>query len=182
MKKLTAKIPQILLITIVLVLIGFSNGRLFNQEIRGNELNEKLTIVPDSLAYFKTYFPNCSFKGTGNHIEVFSQDGSYRATLLFTMPLCEKITGFGGNVPFVIVLNDTKVEQLIMLPNSETPNWMEGLRSQGFFDVWNGLEIHAALDKKVDAITGSTFTSTAVINSFQLTLADYAKAVKKKGR
>jgi Na+-transporting NADH:ubiquinone oxidoreductase subunit NqrC len=59
---------------------------------------------------------------------------------------------------------------------------MEGLRSQGFFDVWNGLEIHAALDKKVDAITGSTFTSTAVINSFQLTLADYAKAVKKKGR
>lgn len=179
MKKYFIKLPQILFLVLVMLLIGFNNGKLFNYEIKGGEpaTNE----IPDSLAIVAPHFPDCSFVRNGKEIMVYKPDGSLRASLLFTMPLCKEITGYGGNIPFVIVLSeDKKIENLILLPNSETPNWIEMLKAQGFFDTWNGLTVEESLNKKVDAITGSTFTSNAVIESMQVRLAEYSKTTKKK--
>ena len=51
---------------------------------------------------------------------------------------------------------------------------------QGFFDAWNGLNVEESLNKKVDAVTGSTYTSNAVIESMQVRLAEYSQSIKKK--
>jgi NosR/NirI family transcriptional regulator, nitrous oxide reductase regulator len=179
MKKYLLKIPQILFLVLVLVIIGFNNGKLFNQEIRGNQ--QLTNNIPDSLITVAPHFPDCSFIRNGNEILVYNADGSFRASLLYTMPLCKEITGYGGNVPFVIVVSDKNtIEKLILLPNSETPNWIEALKSQGFFNTWNGLSVEESLNKKVDAITGSTFTTNAVIESMQLRLSEYSQTSKKK--
>jgi NosR/NirI family transcriptional regulator, nitrous oxide reductase regulator len=179
MKKYLLKIPQILFLVLVLVIIGFNNGKLFNQEIRGNQ--QLTNNIPDSLITVAPHFPDCSFIRNGNEILVYNADGSFRASLLYTMPLCKEITGYGGNVPFVIVVSDKNtIEKLILLPNSETPNWIEALKSQGFFNTWNGLSVEESLNKKVDAITGSTFTTNAVIESMQRRLSEYSQTSKKK--
>ncbi|HXK80948.1 MAG TPA: 4Fe-4S binding protein [Bacteroidales bacterium] len=179
MKKYLIKIPQILFLISILILIGFTNGKLFNQEISSSTSKEQ--NIPDSLEMIVPHFPDCSFDKDGNELIVYNSDGTFRARLLFTQPICKHIKGYGGNIPFIIVLSkNNKVEKLILLPNNETPNWIESLKMQGFFDAWNGLNVEESLNKKVDAVTGSTYTSNAVIESMQVRLAEYSQSIKKK--
>jgi Na+-translocating ferredoxin:NAD+ oxidoreductase RnfG subunit len=105
---------------------------------------------------------------------LFNEKSKEIASVIYTSPYCDSITGFGGNIPFAIVFDkDGRIQQLYLFENSETPSWIENLEKDGFFKTWNGLAAKEALELPVDAVSGATFSSTAVLESVKLRLSIY---------
>lgn len=91
---------------------------------------------------------------------------------MLSSPYADKIRGFAGATPLLIALtSDMKVKQVLLLRNHETPKFAQHVRNSGLFSSWNGLGVSDALAKSVDAVSGATYTSTAVINSFRIRMA-----------
>lgn len=87
-------------------------------------------------------------------------DGS---VIINTTGMVKKVNGFGGPVPVEITLRDGKVAAISMLPNDETPSFAETVEHSGIYDNWVGLTPDSALGRRVDAVSGATFTSKALI-------------------
>ena len=81
--------------------------------------------------------------------------------------------GYGGNVPLKIsVSKDGVVDSIVAEPNAETPDFFDYAKT--LFDRWKGKTVDEAMAKKVDAVTGATFSSKAIIGNMNRGLA-YAK-------
>ena len=81
------------------------------------------------------------------------------------------IKGYAGPTPLMIAFDkDKKIISVTMLPNSETPRFLQRIQQSGFMDSWNGLTVKSAREKKIDTVTGATFTSRSVIQTLQTTL------------
>lgn len=101
---------------------------------------------------------------------VVLDDGS---ALLNTSELGKDIVGYGGNVPLEITLREGRVENIRALANSETPDFF-GLAS-ALLTKWNGQTIEDAQKMNVDAVSGATFSSKAIIGNVQRGLQYAAK-------
>ncbi len=179
MTKTGLRLLQAIVLAVLFAGVGLINGRLFNVDINTHE-NQ---AASDSLIQVRKVFPEHKFIGSPatNSVIVKDKSGKKIAELLFTMPFCKDISGFGGAVPMVIVMNNEReIQQLILLPNSETPDWITSLEEAGFLDSWNGLTPSEVVTKKVDAVSGATFSSLAILKSVQLRASVYCNEVHKK--
>lgn len=109
----------------------------------------------------------------------------HRDTVRFvgdTMIVCtellgKKIQGYAGTVPLDVYLLHGKVVKVVALPNNETPGFFQS--AAAILGSWNGLTPKQALAKKVDAVSGATFSSRAIIDNVKAAL-EYASAVDEK--
>ena len=77
------------------------------------------------------------------------------------------IKGYAGATPLEIYINnDGCIEEVKPLKNSESPRFFKSLEKKGLYSQWVGLTPQEAIEKKVDAISGATISSKAVINTF----------------
>lgn len=90
-----------------------------------------------------------------------------------TSVLASNIMGYGGKVPLKIVIRNGVVENIIALKNDETKEFFDNAST--LFEKWKGKTIDKAMDMKVDAVTGATFSSKAIIGNMHQGLL-YAKA------
>lgn len=88
--------------------------------------------------------------------------------------LAQDIKGYGGPIPLEVSIKEGKVTDVKALKNSETPGFFRKVERTGLFSRWTGLSVDEALQLKVDAVSGATFTSNAVIASVHRGL-EYAK-------
>lgn len=85
---------------------------------------------------------------------------------LLSSPLCDDIIGYNAKVPIKITLDaDGKIASVEMLDNRETPSFARRVEQSGLLQKWNGLTPAQAAALDVDAISGATYTSTAIISS-----------------
>lgn len=89
-----------------------------------------------------------------------------------TSALASDITGYGGKVPLNIVIKNGVVENIVALKNDETKEFFDNAST--LFEKWKGRTIDEAMNMKVDAVTGATFSSKAIIGNMQRGLL-YAK-------
>lgn len=90
---------------------------------------------------------------------------------VYSKPASDGIKGYNGETPLLIALDkNKKVLSVELLTNNETPQYVQRVKATGFFKSWNGLSPKAACKKKVDAVAGATYTSTAVTKSLQAAL------------
>lgn len=71
------------------------------------------------------------------------------------------IIGYAGPVPLEIVIRHGKVAAVRALPNDETPGFFR--RASSILESWNGLSPEEALALEVDAVSGATFSSEAIV-------------------
>ena len=151
MRNYSGKLQQLLcLLTCVLMVVAVSirrDGKVAGQEVKDHQTASQKTEPM-----------------------VVLEDGSVR---LNTTELGKDIVGYGGTVPLEITLHEGRVENIRALANSETP---------GFFKVasvlltkWNGQTVEDAQKMKVDAVSGATFSSKAIIGNVQRGLQYAAK-------
>lgn len=96
-----------------------------------------------------------------------------------TTGLGADITGYAGKVPLKITIAHGVVTQIEALPNDETPDFFEHAAS--LFNQWRGKTVDEAADMKVDAVSGATFSSRAIIGNMQRGLA-YAKQAQAESK
>lgn len=103
--------------------------------------------------------------------EVYDQSGALLGYAVYSKPASDGIKGYAGETPVLIALNPKKVIiGVYALPNVETPRFAQRVQDAGFYNNWNGLTIKKAKKKKVDTVSGATFTSRAVAQSVQAAL------------
>lgn len=85
-----------------------------------------------------------------------------------TTGLGRDIAGYGGNVPLEVSLRNGRVAGVRALPNGETPQFFA--RAAQLLDRWNGKTIEEAQALKVDAVSGATYSSRAIIGNVHAAL------------
>jgi len=103
--------------------------------------------------------------------KVLDKNGKLLGYVVYSKPASNGIKGYNGETPVMIALNaKKKIAGVYPLPNNETPKYAKRVADTGLYNSWNGLSIKKARKKKVDAVTGCTYTSRAVIQSVQAAL------------
>ncbi|WP_278856853.1 FMN-binding protein [Leyella stercorea] len=97
-------------------------------------------------------------------------DGTF---VVNTRVLAKDVQGYGGPVPLKIHIDkDGKLTAIEAEPNAESPSFFD--RAKELFSRWQGKTIDEAMAEDVDAVSGATFSSKAIIGNVQRGLA-YAK-------
>lgn len=117
-------------------------------------------------------FPEAkSVKKGAKWTEVYNAKKKLIGYAVYSKPASDNIKGFNGETPVMIALGKKKViAGVYALPNVETPKFAQRVEDAGFYSSWNGLTVKQALKKKVDTVSGATFTSRAVAQSVQAAL------------
>lgn len=82
-----------------------------------------------------------------------------------TTSLSSDVMGYAGPVPLEIRIREGVVQSVTALDNDETPGFMN--RATALLDRWNGLSLEEASALQVDAVSGATFTSRAIVQNMQ---------------
>lgn len=96
-------------------------------------------------------------------------DGAF---VVNTKPLAKDVQGYGGPVPLKIYIKDGRVAAVEAEPNAESPDFFN--RAKELLNHWQNKSVDEALAESVDAVSGATFSSKAIIANMQRGLA-YAK-------
>ena len=106
------------------------------------------------------------------------QDGAITkengVTIVNTTTLAQNVEGYNGSVPVKIYIKKNKIEKIEVLKNQETPKYLAQVK-KAMLNAWDGLTIKAAKAKKVDGVTGATFTSEALVENVKMGLDYYEK-------
>lgn len=97
------------------------------------------------------------------------QNGTY---VVNTTELGKNVDGYNGPVPVKIYIEKNKVVKVEALPNTETPKYFAKVK-KALIDKWNGQKVKDAENLKVDAVTGATFSSDALVKNVQMGLQYY---------
>ncbi|MEZ0387908.1 MAG: FMN-binding protein [Verrucomicrobium sp.] len=134
----------------------------------------------------KDFFPDAVSMGprdpeTGVQ-QVLSESGSVLGMVTQTAPLSDKILGYAGPTNSLIVCDaQKKVIGLRILHSDDTPDHLaEIIRHRPFFEAFkNGLKLgdHSAV-LKVDAVSGATLTSTAIVDGVRRRLGQEGKSLR----
>lgn len=88
-----------------------------------------------------------------------------------TTTLCPDVKGYADVVPVKIYIKDGKIEKIKPLRNAETPKFW-ALIKKDMLPKWEGMDVKKAAKAKVDAVTGATMSSKALLKNVQ-TGCDY---------
>ena len=143
--KISNKIQQVCSLLVCLLILS-SLAIVKQGEWMGQELKQKTEAA----------------KGVDNDTLRTLPDGTM---VINTTSLGTDITGYAGKVPLEISVKDGKVINVKALDNAETPDFFE--LASDLLTKWNGKTIEEAMQTKVDAVSGATFSSKAIIGNMQ---------------
>ena len=94
-----------------------------------------------------------------------------------TSTLCPDVKGYADVVPVKIYIKDGKIEKIKPLRNAETPKFW-ALIKKDMLPKWEGMDVKKAAKAKVDAVTGATMSSKALLKNVQTGCDYYVKNQK----
>lgn len=94
------------------------------------------------------------------------------AVVINTTNLASDVMGYAGKVPLEITVKDGIVQEVRAKDNAETKEFFE--QATMLLGVWQGKSVDEAMRMEVDAVSGATFSSKAIIENVQRGLT-YAK-------
>lgn len=162
---ITNKIKQLLsLLTCVLLLVSLAvlvHGRLMGHDLR------------DAAADSSASAPVSSYAAADTAAAITTlADGTI---VVNTTSIAKDITGYAGRVPLEISIKDNVVTGIKALGNSESATFFD--RASTLFAQWTGKSVSQAAAMKVDAVSGATFSSRAIIGNVRRGL-QYAEQVE----
>ena len=77
------------------------------------------------------------------------------------------VMGFNGPTPVEISVCNGVITGIKALPNQETPRFLQKVLDSGLLDRLDGKTLEEAREVELDAVTGATFTSRAMIENIR---------------
>ena len=129
-------------------------------------------------------FPKAaSFKtNSDKSLSVFDANNHHIGYALISDELDARSQGYAGNVPILIAINNNKkVLGVYLLKNNETADYIEHVVDKHLLESWNGSDVDTTLIlTEVDAITGATRSSNAIVSNVQKTVSNYLLLEKQQ--
>ena len=92
-----------------------------------------------------------------------------------TTELCKDVIGYDGPTPLKITVVNGVVASVEALPNTETPRFFDLVVEGGLLKAVVGKKVSEAATMPLDAVTGATWSSKAVIENLRAGLKEAAK-------
>ena len=92
-----------------------------------------------------------------------------------TTELAKDVIGYQGTTPLEIKLVEGRIVAIEALPNSETPGFFRRVRSSALFSAPLGKTPAEVLAMPLDAVSGATYSSEAVIENLRRGLQSVAQ-------
>ena len=96
-------------------------------------------------------------------------------TTLYTEEFCQDIVGFNDIIPLEINMVDGKIVSINILDNKETPRFLQKVTDAELVENFYGLTPKEAINLDIDAVSGATYSSNAIIKSVKTRMAVYEK-------
>ncbi len=81
--------------------------------------------------------------------------------------LAQNVVGYAGRTPIELRIRNNKIESVTYLENSETPEFFEQVTESGLAKKWVGMSPTEAASTPIDAVSGATYSSKAIIENVQ---------------
>jgi len=98
-------------------------------------------------------------------------------TVVNTSTLCTDVKGYADATPIKIYIKDGKIEKIKTLRNAETPKFWALIKKE-MMPKWEGMDVKKAAKAKVDAVSGATMSSKALLKNVQAGCDYYVKNQK----
>lgn len=118
-----------------------------------------------------------SFKKIGDECfyDVFDKNSENIGRVLYAKPDENSVGGFGGNLRVVVGIDKSgNIAGIELGENYESVGFIERVRSEGFFEKWNGKSVTDAAKAEVDTISGATMSTRAIKSMVALNLSKYS--------
>jgi Na+-translocating ferredoxin:NAD+ oxidoreductase RnfG subunit len=170
-QQIQATLYQYFLILILLSAIAYRGGRDFffqKEEIKVNvTLNEIQSIFPEASKY------EINRNGV---FDALDKDGGNLGSILLSTNYA-KPYGYSGIVPILIGVDSSQIiNKVVLLPNNETVDYVRAVYDEKFIGSWNGVKLEDAVQLKIDAVSGATHTSNAVIKGVRYSASAIVKS------
>lgn len=170
-KQIGATVYQYTLIILILAALAYRGGRDFI--FQKNEME-----VSVSLEDIKEIYPGATeFKLNGNGVfEAYNSNQQKLGSALLSSDYSRQY-GYGGIVPLLIGVDDSLIiTKVTLLQNNETLDYIRAIYDDKFIGRWQGVSLEEAIQLKVDAVSGATHTSKAVIAGVRQTASSVMKS------
>lgn len=88
-----------------------------------------------------------------------------------TAGICDEIIGYNGPTPVELTVVKGVVIGIRALPNQETPRFFQRVLDSGLLGRLDGMTVEEAKAVGLDAVTGATFSSEALIRNIRAGLS-----------
>ncbi len=170
-KKLSANsIYNCIVVILILVAVAIRGGATFKwlkpQEEVTYTLSDIQKVVSDATSLEED---------PDKIINILNEDDNVISQALYSRNFDAKFQGYAGETPLMIYFNkENVITNVQLLQNEESPEYIEYIAQKGIFESWNDLPVDTITAlKSVDAITGATFSSNAIIKTVQKTMGNY---------
>lgn len=82
----------------------------------------------------------------------------------------DNFKGFNDVIPMEITIEDGKIAEIKILDNQETPPFLAKVTDAKLVEKFYGLTPQEAIDLEIDAVSGATYSSNAIIKSVKRTM------------
>ena len=164
--KILNKILNYLIVVALLFLVvkGLVSGH--KSKVKNQQPKFNLNISLEDVNKYYEEADSISLEDV-NFYYVFN-DGNIIGTVMNTSPYSDEIYGYNSVTPLNIYLDSCdKIVEVEMCENRESRGFVNKVINSGFLDSWDGLTVEEAAKHHVDAVSGSTFSSTAMAQSLQ---------------
>ena len=96
-----------------------------------------------------------------------------KKVVINTTELCKDVLGHHATTPVQITIEGGMITSVIALPSEETPSFYE--QAVKVLDAFKGMTVKQALDAEVDAVSGATMSSDALIENVKAGLKSIQK-------
>ncbi len=157
---------------LVLFAIGLHHNKFLGYTLQGTGETERIVI---GLEQAQIFFEDIvTVQQKEKWFEAYDSQGKLLGYLLHSNLLSPEVKGYNGRVPLIIGLDTERtIKKIVMLPNRETGDFVEILREKHLLDAWNHRTVKEGVRLPVDAISGATETSEAIIANVRHSLAAF---------
>lgn len=156
------KVNYILIIlTIIIIILSIHTLHILRKS------SQKKSENGISIEHARKIFPTASNlippKKENGWTIVLDDRGKNIGSVVVSSPYADDITGYGGSTPLVIgINNESKIVEIVLIENQETPSFVERVINTKYLDKWDGTYWKQVATIEVDAVTGATLTSRSI--------------------
>lgn len=178
MKRLLEHLLSLLVVFLLLCSAAIWSGKLLGHSLAASRTEQ---AAPAFAAPDEAQLRALGLDGAGIRLAprdsatwtVLDAEGEAMGYVLSSAPFAPAIEGFAGPTPLYIYMDtEGRVVRSAAGENAETPDFFASAW-EGTAPKWEGKDAETGAKLKVDAVSGATYSSRAIVRNMQQTLAAY---------
>lgn len=166
-KNVVSKVYAFFIIVLLLGVLAIQNEKVFGLDLFADQTALKQPVIFTHADICKL-FPEATQSQVRNDSIIVFKKMEKIGWAYNTSPFSDAIVGFASSVPLLMGFNNQdELVGFTLLTNYESPDFVQDIESSGFMEQWNGLSVNEVANAHVDAFTGATLTSKAIIKTLK---------------